>query len=302
MKHFVLALCGLSALPAAQICAPGAPSSIVPRIPGEATLPAMAREATRLPLTFVENAGQWDTPARFVAAMGATVIRVEEGGILVDARPGQGDERLLLSFDFVGARDGVEPVGEEALPGVRNYLLGNDPERWRTAVPGYARVVYPDLYAGVDLRLREAAGRLEYDLLLAPGADPSQVVVHCAGVSGIAVDEDGGLELETPLGTLRQTPPVSWTVLPSGEREPLECRFRRVDETSYGFHLAGREADLPVVIDPGLEWATFLGGSDRDEPFGMTRRANGELVVVGMTASPRLPRPERAVRDARRGH
>ncbi len=250
---------------------------------------AIAAPAALRRLAFVENLGQWDTPASFVAILGTTVVQVQEGGFAVDALPEEGDERVLLRFELEGARDGVEPVGEEPLPGVRNYLLGNDPERWRSGAKSFAQVVYPGLYEGVDLRLREGGGVLEYDLYLAPGADLSAVVVRCEGVEGLEVDEQGGLRMRSANGTLRQSPPQTWCVLPSGEEQPVECALVVLDATRIGFRLAEYDPSLPVVIDPGLEWATFLGGGNSEDTCAMARKTNGEIVVAGMTLSPNFP-------------
>jgi hypothetical protein len=173
---------------------------------------------------------------------------------------------------------------------VRNYLKGNDPERWVHGARSFEHVVYQGLYEGVDLRLREADGMPEYDLLLAPGTDLAQVVVRCEGVSGLEVDEQGGLLMHSDQGVLRQSPPRTWCVLPSGETEPVECAFVVLGEARYGFRLAGHDPDLPVVVDPGLEWATYLGGSGDDWLFGVARMSNGDLVATGLTFSPVFPK------------
>jgi hypothetical protein len=250
---------------------------------------AVATPAALRRFAFVENLGQWNTPASFVANLGTTVVQVQESGFAVDACPEESDERVLLRFEFERARDGVEPVGEGQLPGVRNYLLGNDPKRWRSGAKSFAQVVYPGLYGGVDLRLREGGGVLEYDLYLVPGADLSQVIVRCEGVSDLEVDEQGGLLMHSAQGVLRQSPPVTWCVLPSGEREPLECEFVVLDGARFGFRLAEHDAGLPVVIDPGLEWATYLGGSGSDWILGMDRNSQGQIVLAGTTLSPDFP-------------
>ena len=58
---------------------------------------------------------------------------------------------------------------------------------------------------------------------------------------------------------------------------------------SFSFRLAERDPSLPVVIDPGLEWATYLGGTMRDDAVGIVRKPNGEIVVAGYTNSPVFP-------------
>ena len=120
-------------------------------------------------LAFVENRGQWDTPATFIARRGPLLARLENHALVVqlsDAQRGQ-----VLRIEFEGASDRVKLVGEEPLVGVHHYLRGADPERWVRSARRYTRVVYRGLYEGIDLVLRDREGRLEYDLVLAPGAD-----------------------------------------------------------------------------------------------------------------------------------
>jgi len=238
-------------------------------------------------LAFVENRGQWDTPAGLVGIAGTTAVHLLASGFAVEVRPA-GEEPLLLRFELEGARAGLEPVGREPLPGVRNYFTGSDPEHWGRGARSFARACYPDVHDGIDLELRDGDGLLEYDVRVAPGADVSSLVLRCEGVLGLEIDEHGGLLMRTAQGTLRQSPPETWSVLPSGERERLECEFVVLDRARFGFRLAEPPL-LPVVIDPGLEWATFLGGSANDYAMSVARKPNGELVVAGVTVSPTFP-------------
>jgi hypothetical protein len=262
----------------------------VEAVPGEEIRPPAALSR----LAFVENLGQWNTPAAFVAFQERTIVQAQRGGFVVDARPGSEGDWVRLRFELEGARPDVEPTGEAPLPGLRNYLRGSDPEHWVRGAHAFGEVVYADLYPGIALRLREGQGMPEYDLLVAPGADLSQVVVRCAGLDGLEVDGHGGLSMHSARGVLRQTPPVTWSVLPSGERRPLGCTFVVLDETRFGFRLADHDADLPVVVDPGLEWATYLGGSGTDWALDLARAPGGEIAVVGSALSLDFPNTEGA--------
>ncbi len=102
------------------------------------------------------------------------------------AMPGDGEadrkiRGVALKMTFEGDAYVPEIVGEKKFAGHHNYFLGNDESRWRTDVPLYSSVHYEGLYPGIDLRLRQANGVPEYDLLLQPGADLSLVTVHVEG-------------------------------------------------------------------------------------------------------------------------
>ena len=241
-----------------------------------------------LPLDFVENRGQWDGPAAFMARQGRMAASLDAGGVrlLLTA-----DRPTEVSLTFAGASKEVVLTGEEMRSGRYNFFIGNDREKWRSNVAAFGAVRYRGLYDGVDLRVLQRSGRLEYDMLLAPGADLAQVVIRTEGTSGIQIESDGALILETAAGPLRQSAPVTWEELPDGTTRRLESRFRKIDAQRYGFDVPGRDSNQPLVIDPGLEWSTFLGGSNREEIHGLalTRDGTGDVVVAGSTWSSDFP-------------
>ncbi|TAH38024.1 MAG: hypothetical protein EYC70_05210 [Planctomycetota bacterium] len=204
-----------------------------------------------------------------------------------DGRDGARAAEIRLAF---GASDGGSaPEGVGLLAERRHFLTGGDERLWRRNVPSYTGVRYRGVHEGVDLWLRQAGERLEYDLLVEAGYDLKGFSISCAGSSGLALSNEGCLILETPLGALRQTPPVTWEVLPSGERRPVDCRFQLLGPDSYGFAVSGRNAALPMVVDPGLEWSTFLGGSLGDLILEVASTPQGDWIVAGITGSPNFP-------------
>jgi hypothetical protein len=241
-----------------------------------------------LPLDFVENRGQWDGSAVFVARQGRMAASLETGAIRLRL---QADRPTEVSLSFDGASKEAQLIGEHRRPGQYNFFIGSDPQKWRSSVPTFGAVRYRGLYQGVDLRVHQRNGRLEYDLLLAPGADLYQVVVRIDGTSGMTVGPDGTLILETTAGSLRQSAPVTWEEMPDGTIRRLDSRFRKIDAERYGFVVPGRDSTRPLVIDPGLEWSTFLGGGNREEIHGLalTRDGSGDVVVAGSTWSSDFP-------------
>ncbi|MFG0316030.1 MAG: hypothetical protein ACF8XB_02060 [Planctomycetota bacterium JB042] len=245
------------------------------------------------PLAFVENRGQWDVRARYAARhAGTTAFLVEDGlrlalGPRVDAAGRAGGANVFLTFE--GASDDVRLEGRSRLPSRTSYYLGDDPRRWVAGAPAFSSVRYVGVRAGVDLEVRERDGRLAYDVLLAPGADPSEVVIRCDGLERLSLEPSGGLAMHTAAGTVRQSAPVTWQVGPTGERRPVACRFRLIDERRYGFAVGELDRSLELVIDPGLEWSTFLGTSGNDSAWAIARDDAGLVTVTGETTSAAFP-------------
>ncbi|HXI29824.1 MAG TPA: hypothetical protein VNG89_15405 [Vicinamibacterales bacterium] len=240
------------------------------------------------PVDFIANRGQWDPRIDFAVRRGSASTTVEGTTLklAVDAAPGH-----HISLTFEGASAAAAPTGEDVRATRYNFYLGPDSDRWRANVPAFGAVVYRSVYAGVDARLLERMSELEYELRLEPGASLEQVVIRAAGASALRIDGDGALVLEAGGATLRQPAPTTWEELPDGRRRPLASRFRRIDAQRYGFAVDGRDPARPLVVDPGLVWSTFLGGSGADfiGPAAVARDGSGDVFVGGTTTSADFP-------------
>jgi hypothetical protein len=269
---------------AAALAALNLPASAVPGSPPLSPAGVLAGRS----LIFVENRGQWATPARFVAWNAAMALHLEQDAVAL--RLG-GEQPASIRLTFEGASQDTTLVGEDRQSGYYNFFLGNDPARWHAQVAAYASVRYVGLYDGVDVRVRQADGQFAYDLLLDPGADLSRVVIRADGASGLELAADGSLTVHTPGGPLRQTAPVTWEVLPDGQTRPVAAAFHLMDDQHFGFVAPGRDPSLPLVVDPGLDWGTFFGGHGDDTFAGMalTSDGTGDIIIAGQTQSADFP-------------
>ena len=136
------------------------------------------------------------------------------------------------SFQFTlrDARPGAAVTSDDRLPGVVNYVKGNDPSRWQQGVPTFARVRYADVYDGIDVVYYGNQRRLQYNFIVAPGADASQIALDVRGAERVSIDAEGDLQLTADGRTLEQEKPFTYQVADTGERrevpEPLRARRR----------------------------------------------------------------------------
>jgi len=182
---------------------------------------------------------------------------------------------------------GVEPL--EATGGVSNYYYGNTPAQWRTNVPHYRIVRFAGVYRGIDQVFHDDAGRLEFDFVVAPGADASQIQVEYGGATAVRLDEHGDLRLTTAAGDLRMRRPTVSQTDEHGNRITIEAAFRITGPHRTAFLLAGYDTHRELVIDPAIEYATYLGGSGADQGNGIALDAAGNAYVAGGTSSPDFP-------------
>jgi hypothetical protein len=277
-----LAACLLALGTAGAVLSPAIQSSspVIPRTSGNATA-----APTDLPADFIENRGQWNGSARFVARRGPVAVALEPQAVLVQlglVSPAG------VTLTFEGGSPLASLVGEERQRTHYNFFGGNDPSSWQTDVPGFRSVLYKRIYDGVDIRLHNQPDALEYDVVLQPGADPRQVVVRVDGADSIAVAPDGGLLVRTARGVLTQTRPAAFQTRPDGTTRRVTGTFRIIDAKRYGFDVPDREASLPLVIDPGLVWSTLTGGTSGEQLAGLeaARDGSGDLFISGTTYSP----------------
>jgi len=241
---------------------------------------------------FIENFGQWDDAALFVATRGGGTIRLEcDAAVLRLARRKVDHDVegvvLRLSWPSSAAPSAID--GSNAVTGKSHFVLGNDASQWHTNVPAFGTVTYHGLRDGVDLVWHDQAGQLEFDLVVSPRGDVGAVEFLWEGVTGIEVRGDGSLVLRTPFGDARQTSPIAWEEDESGIRTPVECRYHLLGGDRFGFQVTRRNAEARLVIDPGLEWSTLLGGGHQDEVIGVAVAVDGTVTVGSQTLSVDFP-------------
>jgi hypothetical protein len=242
---------------------------------------------------------------------------------------GQRTKDSILTMKLVGSSPQAAITGIDELPGKSNYFIGNDPAKWRTNVPTYAKVKYANVYPGVDLIYYGNQGQLEYDFVVAPSADPGVIRLALDGYSKVGSrhsavgSQSGNSKLEnrksyrgpdsrfpTPDslhlaangdlivnldgGEVRFHKPVIYQPSPTSNSElrteKLPVEGRyRLAGNQVRFEIGRYDQSRPLVIDPALSYSSFLGGSGTDAAFAVAVDASGEAYVTGYTASTDFP-------------
>ncbi len=201
---------------------------------------------------------------------------------------GRAGEARLVRMQFVGASARAMIQGVAELPGKVNYLLGNEPARWRTGVATYAHVRVEGLYPGVDLEYYGNQRQLEYDFAIAPGVDPAAIAIHFAGVDKVAIDASGELVLSLGEGEVRQHPPVIYQVV-NGARQQIAGGYRLREGATVAFSVGQYDSRLPLVIDPVFSYSTYFGGNGGDSGYAVKVDTNGSVYLAGKTFSTQFP-------------
>src|SRR6266704_3212428 len=190
---------------------------------------------------------------------------------------------------LLGANPQSRVVGLDQLPGTVNYFVGNDPSQWRSAIPTFAKVKCHQVYPGVDLVYYGNQRQVEYDFLVGAHADPARIGIDFTGAERLELDEKGDLIAELDGGTVRWHKPVAYQQTEAGRQE-VAAKFALNNRREVGFELGAYDASRPLIIDPQLVYATYLGGSGSDYIGGIAVNGNGNVYVVGDTTSLNFPR------------
>src|SRR6266540_2748934 len=275
------------ALPAVQ---PASAEREATRVPAAAASKRQALDAYgRLPLAFVPNAGRLDPRVRYSAQhAGLSVFFTRSEAALTLAK---GSRTTAFALRFLGASPAAIE-GRRPGAGRVNDVLGNDAREWRTGLHTYGQVVYRNLWPGVDMVFSGAAGRLKYEFVLRPGAKVADIRLAYRGAAAPSLDRAGNLLVPTPLGVLRDERPGSYQEI-GGRRVPVASRFSLGGNhaNAYGFAVGAYDRGQPLVIDPGLVYSTFLGGSASEQGLGIAVDAAGNAYVTGSTSSTNFPTP-----------
>ncbi|MGC9196490.1 MAG: SBBP repeat-containing protein [Syntrophobacteraceae bacterium] len=292
------------------------------------------RRYGRLPLYFIENRGQVDRRALFYeTGPGRTVFFTRQGLALrlrsaacrvcpkkPQARrahilPGKTETEvpcalgsLSLGITMAGMSRNVQIIAADPRSGKINCFVGNDPRKWRTGIPTYGAVFYKNAYPGIDVKFYGNNRRLEYDIIVKPGADPSKVKFRYSGARDVRVTKSGDLSIALDGGSLIFKKPGIYQQI-NGRKVWRQGNFEiREDKSATGvseslakttrakpgvftcsFNLGAYDRKVPLVIDPQLVYSTFLGGTAINEAYGIAVDGAGNTYITGNTTSTDFP-------------
>jgi hypothetical protein len=263
-----------------------------------------------VPLSFEPNQGQAASTVQFLSHGSGYAIFLTPGKVVLNLERQQpasaaatGQVTQAASFDtlrmsLIGANSKANAVGLARQPGVVSYFIGNDPKNWRSGIPTYGKVNYPQIYPGVDLVFYGNQRQLEYDFVVAPGADPSRIAWRIDGALA-SVDAEGNLVLSASNGPASFKKPVLYQL--DGDRKTNVEGWFAVAGNQIRFRLGSYDHSRALIIDPVLSYASYLAGSGTDNigraldngpngtSQGLAVDSAGSVYVTGYTNSIDFP-------------
>ncbi len=236
----------------------------------------------KLPLSFEANQGQTDGQVKFLSRTGdyslfltkdevvltlhgkTNISTAKTAGIAHTLQSSSTKVGEVLRMKLRNANPATKIVGEDELMGKANYFIGSDPAKWLSGVPTYAKVKYEGIYSGIDLVYYGMRGRLEYDFVVAPGADPRAICLNFTGARSIKLDKKTG-DLLVKMGGeyIRFHKPIIYQTQVERDKVIIDGHYKFIGGHNVVFDIPYYDKTKPLVIDPNLTvvYSTILGGN-----------------------------------------
>jgi hypothetical protein len=280
--------------------------AVAPSVPSQAQRAQALRTYGNLPLGFEANEGESDSRIRFLSRGGGYLLFLTPNEAVLTLKSGHAQklERKakgllaasdkfvasdVLRMQLVGSNLAAGMIGVDELPGKSNYFIGNDPANWRTNIPNYRKVAEHGVYPGIDLVYYGTQRQLEYDFVVAPGADPHSIGLAFQGTNRLTIDPQGNLIASVSGGEVSFQRPIAYQEAPNGAKQPVAVRYSLTGRRKVGFVLGRHDPGRALIIDPTLSYSTYLGGSNIDGANAIAVAPDGTAFVAGGTFSSDFP-------------
>jgi hypothetical protein len=233
-------------------------------------------------LSFEANRGQASEEVKFLSRGPGYFAFLGDSGASLSLWHGKKHATVRMEVLHGNRKPGID--GVEMQTGRTNYFFPDDLSRSLTGIPNYAKVRYRNVYPGIDLLYHGDQQRLEYDFILAPGADPNRIAVAFQDTGQITVDRNGDLVISTRVGEFRQLKPVAYQDV-NGKRTAIDVAYLQHGSNAVAFRIGAYDKSTTLVIDPVLTFSTYAGGGGNEAGRGVAVDAFGYVYLAGSTNS-----------------
>ena len=257
--------------------------------PPPATPAPATADTTSLPLAFELNEGQAQRGVKALVRGKGYGVLITESSFVLSLTPGTKAPDDVLRFTAVGGNPDSQVSGLDPLPGRVSYYVGNDSTKWHSGIRTYARVRAESVYPGIDLIYYGNQRELEYDFVVAPGADASAIRLDISGAQHVRLEPNGDLAVVTKHGTVVQRKPLIYQDV-DGARRTVDGRFVLNAANRVSFAVGEYDRGRELSIDPSIGMLTYFGGTGADQIKAIAVTSPSGLTIFGgLTTSPALP-------------
>ena len=231
---------------------------------------------------FEPNLGQTKTSASYIARGNGYCLFIKPTEAVIAF------QNSVKHLQLEGSNPDPLIRGSDELTGKTNYFIGNDPAKWITNIPNYAKLEYKEVYSGIDLVYYGNEGELEYDFIVAPGGNPHNILLKFDKQEKPRVNSDGSLVISDGKAEMIMKPPMAYQEK-KGTRDSVFAEYSIRNDNLVGFNIGNYDPEFPLIIDPVLVYSTYLGTNDFESGEAIAVDAQGCAYVTGFTVSLDFP-------------
>jgi len=248
----------------------------------------------KLPLSFEPNRGQTDSQVQFLSRGPGYAVFFTKDETVISLKDTK-TSNAVVRMRFIGGTNSASVHPSDALPNTTNYLIGNDSSKWLTGLAQYAKLRYENVYPGIDVLYQGNQKQLRYDFIVKPGASAGAIQMAFEGADNVSLNQDGDLVLTIAGKHIVTTKPYTYQE-DAGARKEVASHFV-VKDGRVTFELAKYDATKDLVIDPSVDFVSYLGGTLNDSINGVAlvnptltiSSPPSSYFVAGTTVSPTFP-------------
>ena len=253
------------------------------------------------------NAGQWDERIEYKIDIVLGEMYIERDGVTYfmsdiaekshghDHSDGHHDHSAdeivryhVIQSKFIGINDTIQTISSNPSDFYRNYMLGNDQNKWKSHLNSFSRIEKQNIYNGVDLIYASSDDELNYSFSIDPLADVSMVKRLFVGHEKLEVDEDGNLVISHRFGKIKESKPIAWNVI-DGRKVDVPIEFK-IEEGVVSFNFPeGYMKEYELFIDPSITFSTYSGATSDNWGLSATPDVSGNLIGGGVSFAPGYP-------------
>ena len=158
-----------------------------------------------------------------------------------------------VRMSFLGRSAHSAPIYKGELPGLSNYLVGKS-TGWLRDIRSYSSIEYKQVYPGIDVIFYGHDGQLDYDFVIAPGADPRRIQFVFDGADGVRLQEHGALEVRVGTESIAFAAPDVYQERVDGRRRTIAAAYQ-LEGRNVRFSLGSYRSVRALVIDPVLVYS-----------------------------------------------
>lgn len=252
----------------------------------------------KTPLYFIPNKGQVNEKALYYAKTDKYTLWLTKEGFVFDdmitknKQDKKGENKFEFIRDcswlnFLNSSNETKIIPMNLTEHEVNYFIGNDSSKWKTSIKTSKAVLYKNLYNKIDLKVYGIEKQIEYDFIVSPGGNPSDIKFEYQEIKDSWIDVERNLTVETEFGQLKHAEPFCFQLI-EGKQVQIKAEFKRIKDCTYGFEIGEYNRNFPLFIDP-LIFSTYLGGQGDDHVTSLALDNKNNIYVVGYTSSTDFP-------------